>query len=82
MNLTERMKGIISVLNECDNEELNSRQIAARYIKMPTPSDALTTGTILSVMANLGLVTKKSFWTGKSVRYTFRRKGNNLIVME
>lgn len=81
MDLHSRMKGIVEVMNKTDGE-LNSRQIAAQYIKCPTSSDALTTGTILNVMANLGLVVKKSYWAGKSARYTFRRKGNNLIVME
>jgi hypothetical protein len=81
MDLHSRMKCIVDVINKTD-EELNSRQIASKYITMPTASDALTTGTILNVMSNLGLVIKKSYWAGKSARYTFRRKGNNLIVME
>lgn len=78
MDLQTRMNHIIKVLNS-SNQELTAKDVVSMYIFEFTTSDILTTGTILNVMYHLDLVKKISYRKGKSIRYRFRRLGNNLI---
>lgn len=81
MDLHTRMIKITSVLNYSDSA-LSSREIAEKYIQIPTSSDSLTTGSILNVMAILGHVKKIGSQKGKTTKYKYQRTGNNMIVLE
>lgn len=82
MTQLERVKNIVKVLNE-SSEPLSARQIAEKKWNITSYNDShvLSTGQILNVMNALGLVKRFTVFKGKSPRYKFQRKGNNLITV-
>lgn len=72
MKLEERIPKIVQVLNSMIDINITARSVAKFYMKEPTSSDILTTGTILNTMNLLGLVYRINVPKGKSVRVFYK----------